>query len=785
MPAIDLRHGDCLALLKTLPDNSVDAVVTDPPYGLADHSAEDVAAALRCWLDGKEWRPKKRGFMGRSWDGFVPGPEVWRECLRVLKPGGHLVCFAGTRTVDLMGIAIRLAGFEIRDEIMWMYGCLSEDTELFMDGRWTKHHDIKSGGLTVEFDVDTGELRWTAILDVFRYDHTGPAFSISSGRTDQLVSPEHRVVTGVGDAWRFERACEIQATQILVPVLEDVRDVCAAFPGAHEGAGGEEQVLRQRVLGEDQAQEAAVAAERRDDRLQRLRQVGVEAGRVAKARGAAHLLEPLQRESSGSAVRKQQGPQAVRGTRRPAADLAAFRPVHYVGVMWCVRVASGAFVARRNGKIFITGNSGFPKGIDVGKAVDKIYRAQLSRRRALEFTRWLRSTGITAREVNEFTGSNMGSHYLTDKEQPAVPTAAMFDLIRPRVGVVPAEIEALIRDREVESENAKRRPVVGKHDDPSPGDNMQRGLNNGDRVAVGDRTAAFTNDAKMWEGWNTALKPGHEPVIVARKPLVGTVAENVLRHGCGAVNVDGCRVGETKRVPGSLSRTLGMFFSGRETGEESGHNPNVGRWPANVVHDGSDDVLALFPDSAGQLARSRNDGHDVENPDCYGSRKNVVRGNPEPRGDAGSAGRFFKTCPFVAEDLELAVALYCAKATRAERREGQDDLAWANTSPPTPITLEQRAGLLAAEAFARFISRQEVDFCVEVAHPTVKPLALMRWLCRLVTKPGGVVLDPFSGSGTTARACQEEGFAFVGFEREAEYVEIARRRLAANAKEQP
>lgn len=110
--------GDCLAVLRTLPDCSVDACVTDPPYGLAEHKPAVVTAAITAWTSGdREHVPDGKGFMGRAWDGFVPPPAVWDECLRVLKPGGHLLCFAGTRTVDLMGLSIRLAGFEIRDSI--------------------------------------------------------------------------------------------------------------------------------------------------------------------------------------------------------------------------------------------------------------------------------------------------------------------------------------------------------------------------------------------------------------------------------------------------------------------------------------------------------------------------------------------------------------------------------------------------------------------------------------------------------------------------------------------
>lgn len=113
---------DCIEGMRAMPDDSVDAVVTDPPYGLSDHKPADVVACLAAWLAGEEYRPKKKGFMGRAWDSWVPGPEVWREVFRVLKPGGHVVAFAGSRTHDLMSMALRLAGFECRDTVMWVYG---------------------------------------------------------------------------------------------------------------------------------------------------------------------------------------------------------------------------------------------------------------------------------------------------------------------------------------------------------------------------------------------------------------------------------------------------------------------------------------------------------------------------------------------------------------------------------------------------------------------------------------------------------------------------------------
>jgi len=118
-----LITGDCLEKLKTLPDNSIDSIVTDPPYGLSELSSDKIISTMREWSTGNlSFIPKGKGFMGKDWDSFVPPPAVWEEALRVLKPGGYILCFAGTRTVDLMSLSLRIAGFEIRDMIMWVYG---------------------------------------------------------------------------------------------------------------------------------------------------------------------------------------------------------------------------------------------------------------------------------------------------------------------------------------------------------------------------------------------------------------------------------------------------------------------------------------------------------------------------------------------------------------------------------------------------------------------------------------------------------------------------------------
>jgi site-specific DNA-methyltransferase (adenine-specific) len=425
---IDIYHGDCLEIMATLDANSIDAIVTDPPYGLA--------------------------FMGKRWDYDVPSVAIWAECLRVLKPGGHLLAFAGTRTQHRMAVRIEDAGFEIRDMIAWVYG------------------------------------------------------------------------------------------------------------------------------------------------------------------------------------------------------------------------------------------SGFPKSLDVSKAIDKAAGAE--------------------REVLGYKPGGDFRNALDDG-----------------------------RDKEKRKEwieQAKNSPI----------------------------TAPATEAARQWHGWGTALKPALEPITFARKPLVGTVAENVLAHGTGALNVDGCRV---VRDTDDVS---GWSQSGSKASENramSGGNyardakPDAeGRWPANLIHDGSEEVVTLFPMTESGSRRAGK--HRVAGGQGrYGEF--AVGELPEIVGDSGSAARFF----------------YCAKASKADRDEGCEGLA-ARTKKILG------GGITSGDHPETAPGGGERD--ARNHHPTVKPTDLMRYLCRLVTPPGGVVLDPFMGSGSTGKAAMLEGFGFIGIEREADYVEIARARckeggLLANA----
>jgi len=462
-PAVTLHLGDCLDVLRQMPEASVDAVVTDPPYGLS--------------------------FMGKRWDYDVPSVEVWAECLRVLRPGGHLLAFAGTRTQHRMAVRIEDAGFEIRDLIAWVYG------------------------------------------------------------------------------------------------------------------------------------------------------------------------------------------------------------------------------------------SGFPKSLDVSKAIDRTDASEEQTRRRLRFTAWVRSCGVTARQIDEATGTNMGTHYTTAASQPAIMTREHLEACRHLLGDVPEWVERECDIRSIESRNMAAREVVGvaeMRDTTEVRIAVTAAADDYDAAArrVVPITTPATDAARQWAGWGTALKPALEPITVARKPLAGTVAEMVLAYGTGAINVDGCRVGDDLVVSRKgLSQNLRLNDDNwRGVGARLAPTTSVGRWPSNLIHDGGPDVTDLL----------------------------------------GDAARFF----------------YTPKASRADRDAGCDGLP-QRTAAETVERAEGSAGLDSPRAGAGRTSGARNH------HPTVKPTDLMRYLCRLVTRPGGVVLDPFMGSGSTGRGAMLEGFAFVGIEREADYLTIAQARIEA------
>jgi site-specific DNA-methyltransferase (adenine-specific) len=351
--------------------------------------------------------------------------------------------------------------------------------------------------------------------------------------------------------------------------------------------------------------------------------------------------------------------------------------------VWCVTVPTGAFVARRNGKIFITGNSGFPKGLDIAKGIDKYFGKEPK----------------IVGEREDFANRKAKNNF----EQ--------FTAINP----------------------------------------SDKGINS---KAFQEKMGAIyefqTDQAKQWDGWNTNLKPAYEPIILARKPLDGTVVNNVLKHGVGGLNIGACRVEATefskvlgtKRVvntgSGFESFGMGSIRSG------GGASSPLGRYPANLIHDGSEEATGGMPWTKSPKGISYRKPSDNN---CM-SGGNMERYALNGHDDQGSASRYF----------------YCAKASKADRDEGLEG-----------FELKQGGAMGGGEETRG--NRPTNHPMRSNFHPTVKPTALMQYVTKLITPLNGTVLDPFMGSGSTGKACMLEGFNFTGIELSSEYLAIAEARI--------
>jgi len=254
-------------------------------------------------------------------------------------------------------------------------------------------------------------------------------------------------------------------------------------------------------------------------------------------------------------------------------------------------------------------------------------------------------------------------------------------------------------------------------------------------------------EAQQWAGWGTALKPAHEPIVLARKPLIGTVAANVLEYGTGGLNIDGSRVGskrDSEQTQGSYNGSEVAIVGQRQGGKI--YPETLGRFPANIIHDGSDEVLAGFPDSKGGAYPAKR-GQAIAT--TFASGQETV-GGFRAMGDTGTAARFF----------------YCAKASKRDRNEGLDGFE----------AIRVHDGRQAGKKGGSNPRNRTNDVKVN-HHPTVKPTDLMRYLVKLITPPNGIVLDPFTGSGSTGKGAVIEGFNFIGIELDPDYVAIATARI--------
>ena len=553
---VRVYHGDCIEIMRTLPDASVDSVVTDPPY-LID-------------------------FMGKGWDasdGIAGKPEVWREALRVLKPGGHLLAFGGTRTWHRLAVAIEDAGFEIRDNVAYL-------------------HD---GGLP-------GPICWVygsgfpKSLDVSKAIDKALSIGLCTCVTPKpMVKLEH------------EKGVQRRDTQT---------------PRDHDGQSSS-----------------------RDGRR---------AGEPSQAVEASGQCSDLPIDSSCAQSDELRNVQQGDGQKGPSVRQVG-KPLLFTQLFQQVPEKEGH------------GNAALRQGMEGNTREGSQQRQGVS-------------------ELLQDRGQGLGS-----SPSSAVPVRGQEHNGQPHIPL-----------QELPSQGgSKEQQTTFTHKDHSQ--DRKRLRDNG-------HLCAQCGNLRRDLG-GTALKPAFEPIVVARKPLIGTVAENVLAHGTGALNIDGCRIG-TEILP---AQSRGVSRIGTFEGADGNiTNERTGRWPANVILDESQ---AAELDKQSGVTTSKVGVH----PDTGRSGgimgAKVVRGKagqPMGHNDTGGASRFF----------------YCAKAPKKER--------------------------------------PNVD---GIAHPTVKPLKLMEYLCRLVTPPGGTILEPFAGSGTTIEAALNEGFNVIGIEMTDEYLPLIMARI--------
>lgn len=600
-----LLLGDCLDVLSGVEDCSVDSVVCDPPYGLS--------------------------FMGKRWDYDVPSVAIWRECLRVLKPGGYLLAFAGSRTQHRMAVNIEDAGFEIRDMIAWVYG-----------SGFPKSHNV-----SCSIDKMSG------------HGNRGRAIPTASSYQASDVGQENKLTSNP------------------VGPYEPKTDDAKKWAGYGSALKPSIEIITVASKPESSDWE-------RDIIVSNLKKLEEKLWLTLNARvvhGSLDVSLPGYKE-------------ALSFVQWNADD-----------VLSTLASLSGL--------------------MDMSQS-DKVMTLSLnivsSWRSTLEECLGQESTSITSMELSTIIDLKT--------LKSLVSKITLGDIVAASLNLDGLPVTAPIAVKRLSAYVLLLQSTL--------------------MLSVTENAIDQTEDLSVKKGFS----PSIEPITVARKPLDGTIAENVLKWGTGAMNIDGCRVPMDQDDFDKLSRGVdairerggSMDNSWKNSSDLSGANPAspLGRWPANFIHDGSQEVLDLFPDVKGGSWINTDGARHFNN---NGKKTGYIASG---RSDAstGSAARFF----------------YCSKSNKRDRNEGCESIEakqYSHDGRDTPIE----------NAYQRNGSKAN-NF-----HPTVKPTDLMRYLCRLVTQPGGVVLDPFMGSGTTGKAAMLEGFRFIGCEMDEEYYKIAEARV--------
>ena len=863
---VTLHHGDCLDIMRAMPDASVDSVCCDPPYGLANTDPAHVAETIMRWVNGdRDYLPGGAGFMGEAWDAFVPPVAVWDECLRVLKPGGHVLAFAGSRTVDLMTLGLRLAGFDIRDSIAWMYG-----------SGFPKSLDVSKA---IDKQRHDG-------ADIRRVTAWVAATRTAAGVTNRDIDAAFGF-NGMAGHWTTQGAQAAIPTLDQVPRLldvlkvtpEDVPDeIRAALIDLNglKGQPGPAWFEREVLATERRANEpSGIVNIGQGERVMFDRQI------TAPATDAARTWQGW-----GSAMKPAHEP--VVCARKPFNAVPLGEEVdrlhHLIGGLLWLSLSPAKRAALTSPSSQAAQHEAPCVSALVSAALNTSPDA--SGETATYSSPALASTSLSIVSSWSATLDALSARTKTSTTSTASSTTTALRTLSSLLGPITSQT-TMPRCGCLLAGPSSPAPSAAS----SSSDEWAKWLHTlsasvpatateGIALAVAsalasiadelsDAQAAASSAARTATTEAAASRSAFEPVVVARKPFKGTLAANVLAHGTGALNIDGCRVG----ADGGCRRdTFGdkgenaVYGAGLDQATPAAAVAGLGRWPANVVLD--EGQAAELDEQSGVLKSGAWTGK--RNGSKFGDQYGTFVGDESretPReASEGGASRFFfiarednEPCPST-NDVSTAASpssrpsehadfapsgaatTACpagerltgspsTSATPSESRpNGESDTptttstasassldsqparptptpspaSSAELNPPTdttttttsPSTSDGSADLATssttptsapgvpldglAERF-RYVAKaptEERPRVNGIAHPTTKPLSLMRWLVRLVTPPGGTVLEPFAGSGTTVEACILEGFRCIAIEREDTYLPLIRQRIA-------